>query len=151
MISYRLHRIGNRVRLEDGGVVLYLVRMTKDGIHVYDKEGQEMGFLKLGEKKLWHYFINGSKRDCSIAFAEVETLRPERPLFAEMELDDGLIEVKNDKNGEIFLYKDTVIGSIKNLYSIYSILSIEDECTVLLPVLLVMAYAIYLSDGLIVV
>lgn len=151
MIRYRLHRIGNRVRLEDGGAVLYMVRMTKDGIHVYDGEGKEKGFLQSGEKKLWHYFKDGGKKDCTITFAEVETLRPARPLYAEIELDDGSIEVKNDKNGEIFLYKDIVIGSIKNLYSIYSILSIEDGCAVLLPVLLVMAYAIYLSDGLIVV
>lgn len=151
MIRYRLHRIGNRIRIEDGGAVLYMVSMTKAGIHVYDEKGMEKGFLKSGGKSIWHFLNDGGSRDCNITFAEVETLRPERPLHAEIDLDDGLIEVKSDKNGEIFLYKDIVIGSIKNLYSIYSILSIEEDCIILLPTLLVMAYAMYLSDGLIVV
>lgn len=151
MIRYRLNRVGSRIMIEDGGILLYVVHLCRGNVHVYDAIGDEKAFIKAGGMSRMVMVDGHGEKDCDIVFPDVRTLRTDRPLYVGIHTNDGLIEVKADKDGGVFLLEDTVIGSIKNLYSIRSVLSMDEERTALLPVFLVLAYAIRLCDGVAVV
>lgn len=151
MIRYRLNRVGSRIMIEDGGIVLYVVHLCRGNVHVYDAKGDEKAFLETGSGSRMVVVDGCGEKDLNIVFPNVGTLRTDRPLYAETRTNDGMVEVKSDKDGGIFLLEDTVIGSIKSLYAIRSVLSMDEDRTSLLPVLLALAYALRLCEGVAVV